>query len=183
MSTLNLFISAMLALFILLMFGALVELHRQVLQLRQSAGLVDRSRPLEFNSEVSLSSLPIPGLQGTAADERSALLLLSDSCTTCAEVAGGLGPTEPSRLVTLVEGRSRASAAEWMAQVGLQHSATVLYDEDGRIAAALGVSVTPAAVKFEGLAPIEAATVPSSRQLAKVRDWLYRLADPVSEST
>jgi hypothetical protein len=174
MTTLYLFISAILALFLLVLFGALVELHRQVLQLRQNAGLVDRSRPVEFNPDVSLSSLPIPGLAREAA-ERSAILLLSDRCTTCAEVAQSLGPKESSRLITLVESRSPASAADWMSQIGLQHSATVLYDEDGRIAETLGVSVTPAIVKFDGLAPVEAATVPSGRQLAKVRDWLHHL--------
>jgi hypothetical protein len=183
MTTLNLFISGVLAIFLLLMFGALVELHRQVAQLRQSAGLVDRVRPVDFHEAASLSSLPIPGVERAEGSTRSVILILSESCITCAEIASDIGPKEPGRLITLVEGRSAASATAWMSQVGLQHSATVIYDEHGHIAQALGVTVTPAAVKFEGPAPLEATTVPSSRQLAKLRDWLHRLDEPFTELT
>lgn len=231
---------------LLLLYGATVELYRQVLQLRVHAGLTDETQPLGFNREAHLSDLAIPatraagaaryrrdapavgdggpdrdapalgdggpdrdapavgdggpdrdalavgdggpdrdpaavgddrdGHAGAAAGRRDsgrqAVLILSDSCTTCADVARGLRAEPPPGLVALVESRSAAAARAWLAAQGLAAGERVIYDEAGRMADRLGVAVTPAVVRFEGGRATAAATVPSRRQLEAVIAWL-----------
>jgi hypothetical protein len=169
-------LTAAISLLVLLLFGAVIELHRQVLQLRMYVGLVDTTQALEFNSEVMWSDLPIPAATyPIEASDRSAVLILSDSCTTCVEVADHLAAGFPPRLLAVVEARSHADALHWLAARGLQHGEQLVYDDGGGIAELLGVKATPAVVKFHGRSPIAAATVPSARQLDLINDWLNNL--------
>lgn len=177
MTTFLLIAVGVVAAFVLLLFGAVVELHRQVLQLRVYAGLVDHARTLEFNEECRLSDLPIPAAGVVGDRERSAVLVLSDGCATCMDVATRMSALSVPRLLVLVESATPAMAADWLEAHGLALGDTVAYDENGLAALYLGVSVTPAAVKFEGRLPIAAATVPSARQLERVADWVNGTSD------
>lgn len=161
-----------LSVLVVLVFGAVVELHRQVLQLRMHAGLVDDAAPLDFDPEVSIADLAIPAGVDIEGHERTAVLVLSDSCTTCVEVGRHFAGKPTSGLMAVVEARSLSDAAGWISTQGLKHGANLVYDEGGRIADLLGVKVTPAVVKFEGDRPVAASTVPSTRQLDLVIDWL-----------
>jgi hypothetical protein len=161
-----------LAVFVLLLFGAMVELYRQILQLRQYVGLIDQSRALSFNTDLTLSDIPIPATAEIGDGDRTALLILSDRCTTCHEIAAHLPGVRRGNLLVLVEARTAADATQWLADRGMVLDQWTAYDEGGIVAALMGVMVTPAIVKYEGKYPVAASTVPSTRQLDKVLEWL-----------
>ena len=157
----------------LLMFAVLVEFQRQITQLRRFIGLEDDARPVPFDMDVVPATLEIPALSDdVSAEGRAAVLLLSDHCSACLEIAAGLPPSLPKGLVLLVEATSAADAAAWLADHGLTFGPTVVYDSDGSRAAALGVRGTPAVVKFEGGKAVNASNVPTVRQLYALIGWL-----------
>lgn len=156
---------------LLLLFGATVELHRQVLQLRHHAGMVDNARPVEFDAGVLATTLPVPAAHRVDDDSRLVLLILSDGCTTCFDIAQHLATTKPDRVLALIEGHTLEDALLFLHRFGLDLGDDIAYDEAGQTAKRLGIIVTPAAVKFEGRTPIAATTVPSARQLDRLAEW------------
>lgn len=160
-----------LAVVVLLLFGAMLELHRQVLQLRQHAGLIDDSRVVDFERDALRSSLPGWDDSLFAPEQRSAILMLSDGCSTCHDIARGLPSPIPPALLVILAARSAEKGALWLAPLGLDGSANVIVD-GGEVADRLGLTVTPTVVTFEGLYSVSATTVPSVRQLASIVEWL-----------
>lgn len=159
---------------VLLTFGATVELHRQVMQLRQHSGLVDESRVISYSSDVLRSSLP--GYVLPAEEDgptRSAILILSDGCSSCLDLAAALSTRMIDSLFISFVSRSEDAGEELLAKYGLSHFKNIQLD-GGELAAQLEVSVTPAIVRFEGLYSVSAITVPSVRQLEVNLDWLSR---------
>ena len=163
---------AVLAFVTLLMFGVLVEFQRQITQLRQHVGLEDDAHPVPFDTDVVLSSLEIPALSDRTDEGRAGVLVLSDHCSACLEIAEGLPASLPDGLVLLVEATSAADAAAWLADHDLTYGPSVVYDSDGSMAELLGVRGTPAVVKFEGARAVNASNVPSVRQLHALMEWL-----------
>lgn len=169
---------AILSLTVLLLFGAVVELHRQFHQLRQFVGLVDRSVPLDIEVGISADDTGIEFLdsgRGESEDStRNALLILSDSCATCNDIAASL---QGFRLATpgfrvILEARSVEDAAEWLSSHGIDEHPRVSVDEQGLVANALGVDVTPALVRFENARVTSALTVPTLRTLDAALAWV-----------
>lgn len=168
---------AVMSLLLLLLFGAVVELHRQVHQIRQYVGLVDRSVPIEFVAG-SLSSDIGLGFEESRGWEpsnlaRNALLILSDSCATCNDIAISLPDRlgDP-RLRVVLEARSAEEGQSWLSRHGIGGDSKVSVDHDGRLARALGVEVTPALVKSENLRATAAMTVPTVRTLDVALAWV-----------
>lgn len=169
---------AILSLTVVLLFGAMVELHRQFHQLRQFVGLVDRSVPLDVEVGVSTvdAGLEFPDSgRGESGDlTRNALLILSDSCATCNDIAPSL---QGFRLSTpgfrvILEARSAEDAEVWLSSHGIHGHPRVSVDEGGRTARALGVDVTPALVRFENARAASALTVPTVRTLDSALAWV-----------
>jgi hypothetical protein len=172
MTTLLTILAACLSLTTLMMFGALVELFRQVDQMRLKLGLVDEVQGVDFSQGVSLSSLPIELIDGLAPEGRFAILFLSVSCTTCSRVVEGIPAKRTPNLLVLVQAATRHEAAEWLSKQGLEENPRVAWDVDQRIASALAISVTPACVQFEGLISTAATTVPSVLRLRELLRWI-----------
>lgn len=167
MAGLALVFVVILAVIVALLFGAVVEFHRQLLQLRQHVGLVDTARGLKWNLDARYED--VAGAEGGL---RNVVLVLSDSCSTCADIAVELAQLMRPELTVLIEGRSDAEAIEWLSRFDLAPSDQIIIDRGGERAQQTGVTVTPAAIRFERGSPVSAHTVPSVRQLRVALDWL-----------
>jgi hypothetical protein len=154
------------------MFGVLVEFQRQISQLRHYLRLEDDAHPVSFDPAVDLRSLDLPGLGHVDGESRAAVLVLSDHCSTCYEIAAGLPRRLPDGFIVLIKTASVADAVGWLAGHALALGPNIVFDKDGVTSDRLGVIATPAVVKFEGPTAVTAATVPSLRQLQTVIDWL-----------
>lgn len=174
MSAAVLVVAAGCLLLLVLLYGALVELQRQVNQIRQIVGLVEDAHPATFDPDLALSDLSIPAVHTYPddADGRAAVLVLSDHCSTCFELAEHLRGTLPYGFSVLVQSSSEADATSWLAGRGLAHGPQVVYDRDGSDAAKLGIKGAPIVVKFEGGRAVSAANVPSTLQLDMVLGWV-----------
>lgn len=159
-----------------LLFGAVVELHRQVLQLRMHAGLIDDLQPVSYNTTVTLDELELGELKPFGTNARALLIVLSDGCSTCHEIARGLRTPLPDGLAVVLEARSPDDARVWLSQFHLGGGPSadgILVETGGRRARRLGVNVTPMMVRFERGLPIGAYTLPSRFQFEKALNWLH----------
>ena len=162
----------------LLLFGALVEIYRQVDQLRQQAGLMDEPISLDFDSTASLEAIGEPAIwEGAQHNGRFVVLVLSTSCTTCAAVASGLPRKRTPNLVCLVVAGREEEALAWMTQQGLEHGPYARADIRGRISERFGLSTSPVAIRFEGTRPVGATTVPSKQHTKALFDWIHKIGD------
>lgn len=157
-----------------LLFGALVELHRQLDQLRQYVGLAGDAQPMSFDPSVQVDELPIPVLFDNEEDARAAVLVLSDHCLTCTALAEHLPDVLPRGLAIVLESNSGADALRWLAARGRVLGPQVVYDDGGNIAEKLGLDASPAVVRLEGDQPVGASTIPSVQALETVLRWLNR---------
>lgn len=153
-----------LAVVLLVVVSALVELFQQVQQIRGYLDMVDRVTPLDLGRSkgVSASAVGLPAALDTA--DRALVLFLSDKCGSCRTIAATLaGGALPPTLTLLIEpmGDSTASIADEFELVGER----VLVDHGERIATLLGLDIFPAAVLIERGRLEAAQTVPTPRQL------------------
>lgn len=153
---------ACLAALVFLLLGAQIELHRDVAQLREYGGLIDRPSPLDIG--VASGAAPsVYGLPGSLDSARSAVVLfVSDKCATCRSIVANLNGILPPGL-TIVLGVGDDPDGVTL-QYGLDRERTVL-DVQGGITERLGLRVLPAAVIVGDGCLLRATTVPSSRQL------------------
>ncbi|GAA2338652.1 hypothetical protein [Dactylosporangium salmoneum] len=148
---------------LLLLLGSQVEMYRTVEQLREYSGLIDQPVPLDLPSERLPSRVGLPAALDDAV--RGAVLLLSDRCGTCRSLAAALdGAVNPDLVLVVEPGHGADGAGELALTYRLDPDRTVV-DRDGRIASALGIRVTPAALVIEHGRIARATTVPSTRQL------------------
>lgn len=148
---------AILTLGTVVLLSAQVELHRQMAQLRDIAGLIDRPLPIDLGDAKGIRSKDI-GL--TLTD--GLLLFLSDRCSTCRSLAESLDGQVPPELQIIFEnpgGRKSTLPSDW--DLGPR----AMNDTSGHIAKRLGIEISPAAVVIQEGLLIDARTVPSSRQL------------------
>jgi hypothetical protein len=146
--------------------------------LRQHAGLVDQSRVLELNAELRREHLP--GYEPLSADDaRSAVLMLSDGCSTCFEIARALPTRLVPQLQVVVTARSQEAGVNWLSRFDLAPSRSIVID-DGASMDAAGLELTPSLITFVGQAPRSAISVPSVRQLTKALEWVTGRPTPKS---
>jgi hypothetical protein len=167
-----------LALVVFALFGVVLELHRDVRQLRDAAGILDR--PLEVALDELAGARPSsygfpPSMDGIGA---AVILFLSDRCGTCHALARGLAGSLPGGLWVVLEARSAASAAEFLANHHFDEASTegrLLVDVDGRIAQRMGLRTTPVGFRVENGRFVSATTVPSRRYLLSIISDRIRL--------
>ena len=160
-----------LAILVFLLLGIVVELCRDVRQLREVTGILDR--PL--NVEIGDVAGTRPSSHGLPADLDSAaaalVLFLSDRCATCHALAARLGSAVPEGLWIILEARSRQSAEEFLASHRLSPESTdgrLCVDAAGNIAEKIGLRTTPVGFRVENGCLVSATTVPSSRYLSSI---------------
>lgn len=174
-----------LALLVFLLFGAVLELFRDVRQLREAAGILDR--PLEVDlGDVAGTKPSRYGLPTVLDAAGSAILLfLSDRCGTCHALAAGLQGNLPRGLWVVLEARSPDSAQEFLTSYGLDRSnaeARVLVDVAGKIAERIGLRTTPVGFRVQSGRLVGATTVPSRRYLSSIIPDPVRLHRSVERS-
>lgn len=167
-----------LALLVFLLLGVVIELHRDVRQLREAAGILDR--PLDVDLGNLRGARPSGyGLPSALDVVGSAIVLfLSDRCGTCHALAAGLGGSLPAGLWMVVEARSPRSAEEFLARYDLTSHSTegrLLVDVAGEIARGLGLRTTPVGFRVEHGRFVSATTVPSRRYLSSILSDRVRL--------
>jgi hypothetical protein len=167
-----------LALLVFVLFGALLELYRDVRQLRDVAGILDRPLNVDIGpvvaTEPSRYGLP-PALDSTGS---ALVLFLSETCSTCRAIAASFETFLPAGLWVVVEARSAESASAFVASNNLGAmipSGRVCVDVAGQIAARLGLDTTPVGFRIENGLITSATTVPSVRYLSSVLPKPLRL--------
>lgn len=177
MATFTLIAVAVLSLFIAVLFGALVELFRDVRQMRDALGILDR--PLHIDLGLVAGTQPSRhGLPQELDSRQSAIVLfLSDRCETCRKLALGLSQPLPKGLWVVIEARNAESAAEFIEGNGLPTKGVVV-DIEGAIARSVGLDTSPVGFRVENGLLVGASTVPSSRYLSSILPEPLRLNSP-----
>ena len=173
-----------LALLTFVLLGVVIELYRDVRQLREVNGILDRPLTVEIGDVAD--SLPSTYGLPKALDAESVaiVLFLSDRCATCHALAAGLHGALPSGLWVVLEARSPESTEQFLARYGLTATTTqgrLLVDVGERIAERIGLRTTPVGFRVENGRFVSATTVPSRRYLASIvpnRVQLERSAAP-----
>jgi hypothetical protein len=174
LATFALIAVGVLALFVAMLFGALVELFRDVRQVRDAVGILDR--PLEVDlGHVAGTQPSSHGLPRELDALHSAIVLfLSERCGTCRALAAGLPRPLPNGLWVVIEGRNAASVAWFAEEYGLVDE-RITIDVEGAIAASMGLNTSPVGFRVDNGAFTTATTVPSSRYLTSILPEPVRL--------
>ncbi|HEY0512969.1 MAG TPA: hypothetical protein VGH73_13755 [Thermoanaerobaculia bacterium] len=180
MATVALISVAVLALLVAVLFGALLEMYRDVRQLREVVGILDRPLTVDIGPVAGTkpSSYGLPWVLDSAAS--AVVLFLSERCGTCRSLAAGLGRPLPAGLWVVLEARSPDSADAFLDAHGLTNLASasdgrLLVDVAGDIAGRIGLDTTPVGFRVEAGVLIGATTVPSSRYLNSILPEPVRL--------
>lgn len=168
MATLALIAVGLVSLLVFVLFGALLEMYRDVRQLRDAAGILDR--PLDVDIEPLVGTAPSEyGLPEALDSAASALLLFfSDRCLTCRVLASSLDKSLPSGLWVLAEAKNAQLAKKFMQLTNLITDDRVILDAGGEIAGRLGIDLSPVGFRIENGRFVSATTVPSTRYLFSI---------------
>jgi hypothetical protein len=166
----------LLALLVFVLLGIVLELLRDVRQLREAVGILDRPVDVDLG-DVAGTRPSGYGLPAALDSIGSAIVLfLSDRCGTCHALAAGLRGSLPSGLWVVLEARSSRSTEEFLAKYDLTAASMngkLSVDVAGEIARRMGLRTTPVGFRVEDGRLVSATTVPSKRYLASI------LSDPV----
>jgi hypothetical protein len=167
------------------LFGIVLELYRDVRQLREVNGILDRPLEVELG-DVAGTEPSTHGLPKALDSVASAIVLfLSDRCGTCHALAASLGGALPPELWIVLEARSPQAAEEFLASYKLTATTTdgrLGVDVAGTIAERIGLRTTPVGFRVQNGVIASATTVPSRRYLASILPNRVRLERSVSPS-
>ena len=174
---------AALSLVTFVLAGVVIELFRDVRQLREINGILDR--PLEVDlGAVAGTYASAHGLPLALDSAASAIVLfLSDRCATCHALAGGFNGMLAPALWVVLEARSPQSADEFLARYALTAASTggrLVVDVAGRAAESIGLRTTPVGFRVEDGRLASATTIPSRRYLTSILPNRVRLERPAA---
>ncbi|HEX6526369.1 MAG TPA: hypothetical protein VF070_41100 [Streptosporangiaceae bacterium] len=169
-----------------LLFGALAEAYRDIRQIREQEGLIDRAAPVDLgqaqNQVPSRIGLP-PELDSAA---RAVVVYVDKRCGTCRMIVGSLNGGIPRGVWLTVISETEHEASEW-----LDHTAGIRLDsEPGRrvivtstdeVERHLGQVLTPLAIEIENGRLVRAKAVPSMRQFYSLVPTLITLSTPITQ--
>lgn len=167
-----------LALLTFALFGMVIELFRDVRQLREINGILDRPLDVDLGEVAGQkpSAYGLPDALDTAGN--AVALFLSDRCGTCHALAAGFHGSLPAGLWVVLEARSARSTEEFLAKYDLTASSTegrLCVDLTGTIAERIGLRTTPVGFRVEDGRLVRATTVPSRRYLSSILPGRVRL--------
>lgn len=149
---------------VFLLLGALVEMYRDLAQVREYSGLLDRPVPVEIGDRKGTRPSEW-GLPSSLDTERRALVMfLSDTCATCRTIVTSLNGTVPDHVVLVLEPGAKGATGEYVAPIAAAGSNRVVIDLDRSIAERLQIQMSPTALVIENGTIDHAITVPSVRQ-------------------
>jgi hypothetical protein len=167
-----------LALVVFVLCGVVYELFRDVRQLRDVAGILDRPLDVEIGT-VAGTRPSTYGLPQTLDSAASALVLfLSDRCGTCRSLAAGLERHLPPGLWVVLEAENADSAVRFLESFELTRmteDGRLVVDVAGAIAGRIGLDLTPVGFRVEDGRIVNATTVPSKRYLLSILPKPIRL--------
>jgi hypothetical protein len=169
---------AVLALLTFALAGVVIELYRDVRQLREVNGILDR--PLDVDlADVAGTRPSAYGLPKVLDSSASAIVLfLSDRCATCHALADGFNGALTPGLWVVLEARSPQATDEFLARHGLTAAGTdgrLLVDVAEGIAEKIGLRTTPVGFRVQDGRIVGATTVPSRRYLSSILPNRVRL--------
>jgi hypothetical protein len=177
MAAIALIAVSVLALLVAFLFAALVEMFRDVRQMRDAVGILDRPLPVELG-DVAGTTPSAYGLPRALDNAASAIVLfLSERCGTCHTLASALPRSLPPELWVVVEGRTVESTSSFLERYALSASSDgqVVADPEGEIARRIGLQTTPLGFRVDGGVFTYATSVPSSRYLNSIMPEPIRL--------
>lgn len=175
MTILILVACAVLAILHLLTIGALVEVFRDVRQIRLAIKAFDEPNTLPVPAEARQA---IARLDAGSMGPRALILYLSTRCATCTSVARALRNghgrrSRSTRPAVLVDGLSMTSAEEWLSNLGVEVSELRLIDDGDRgFSRETGLNVTPLAIRMVNGEVTQVSTVPSERRATEHLEWM-----------
>lgn len=185
MVTVALISVGVLALLTFILFGALLELYRDVRQLRDVAGILDRPLSVDIGA-VAGTKPSIYGLPQMLDSAHLAIVLfLSERCGTCRSLAAGFGRPLPAGLWVILEATDPRSGAAFLDSYALREISSdgrVIVDLAGEIGRRIGLDTTPVGFRVEDGRLAGATTVPSSRYLTSILPEPIRLKQKMSIS-
>jgi hypothetical protein len=159
---------ALLSLFVAILFGALLELYRDVRQLRDVAGILDRPLNVDIGPLIGHAPSEYGLPESLDSDAPSLLLFLSERCLTCRIIASSFQRSLPPGLWIVAEARDADAAVKFMELTKLISDDRVITDVGGAIAARMGINTSPLGFRIESGRFVSATTVPSTRYLHSV---------------
>lgn len=167
-----------LALLTFVLSGVVIELYRDVRQLRAINGILDR--PLEVELEHVAGTFPSTYGLPTALDSVASaiVLFLSDRCATCHALADGFHGALAPGLWVVLEARSPQSTEEFLAKYELSATSTegrLFVDVAGSVGGKIGLRTTPVGFRVQNGRFVSATTVPSRRYLSSILPNRVRL--------
>jgi hypothetical protein len=158
----------LLSLLVFVLLGATLELYRDVRQLRDAAGILDRPLDVDINAIAGTapSEYGLPKALDAAAS--ALLLFLSERCLTCRVLASSLSTSLPPGLWIVTEAKDARTAQEFLAITRLAVADRVLIDVGGDIAGRMGLAMSPVGFRIRNGRLASATTVPSVRYLFSI---------------
>jgi len=170
-------VAGLLALLVFLLLGVVIELQRDVRQLRDATGILDRPLEVDLGDLVGASpssyGLPV----GIDVSGVAIILFLSDRCGTCHALAKAFGASLPAGLWVILEAGTQQAAEEFLRTYELSDGLDerLIVDVSRRIAEQMGVRTTPVGFRVENGKFVSATTVPSRRYLSSILPDRVRL--------
>jgi hypothetical protein len=167
-----------LAVLTFVLYGVVIELYRDVRQLREINGILDR--PLDVELDDVAGKLPSTfGLPKALDSVASAIVLfLSDRCATCHQLAAGLNGALAPGLWVVLEARGPDSTDQFLTRYRLTATSTegrLVVDVAGAVAERIGLRTTPVGFRVIVGRLVSATTVPSRRYLSSILPNRVRL--------
>jgi hypothetical protein len=150
-----------LAIVVAVICGALIEVFRQLVQIRTAINLSDDAIPLDVRpGELHAGDLGLPSI--AEALPAAIAVFLSPKCATCIAVAEAFrgGAPETVWFVLTADREQVASLSHRLAA----SEQRIIVDEDGGIAKRVGVDVTPAVFTLHHGVVVHANAVSTARQ-------------------
>ncbi len=172
MATLALTGVVVLGIVVFVLFGTVLELHKDIRQMRKVIGVLDT--PLDIEIGAALGARPSNFGLPSALDNTAAglVLFLSETCSTCRIIAASMSDSVPDNTFLVLEARDSQSAAAFRNQyfegIPLADRDRVIVDANGEIASAIGLNTTPVGFRVRDGSFTEATTIPSVRYLASI---------------
>ena len=171
MASIALLLAGLLGLLCFVLSAAVIELFRDLRQVRDAMGILDRALPIEIGDHkgAEIAELGLPIFLSECAS--SVVLFLSDRCSTCRILGQSFHGECPQGMAVVVVPSSNEAGKDFVESYGLvrmaEHGELIL-DNEGKVAERLALKVTPVAYLFENGKLTSATTVPSVRFLHSI---------------